>query len=111
MTAEDAPPVPTIPDDMRSITNQSSSHKRATSLQMQPFRVASQKKQEGAGSWFGAAAEGNMANVRTSDALMRVASPESRPGAPNLFHKLFIPEDARRIARGIANRREHDNDS
>ncbi|KAK6225002.1 hypothetical protein QIS74_03329 [Colletotrichum tabaci] len=81
MTAEDAPPVPTIPDDMRSITNQSSSHKRATSLQMQPFRVASQKKQEGAGSWFGAAAEGNMANVRTSDALMRVASPESRPGA------------------------------
>ncbi|GKT96182.1 LOW QUALITY PROTEIN: hypothetical protein Ct61P_14032 [Colletotrichum tofieldiae] len=65
---EDAPPVPTIPDDMRSITSQSSSHKRATSLQMQPFRVASQKKQEGAGSWFGAAAEGNLANVRKSDA-------------------------------------------
>ncbi|KAJ0163760.1 hypothetical protein CTA2_2455 [Colletotrichum tanaceti] len=81
MTPEDAPPVPTIPDDVRSIMSQSPSHKRATSLQMQPFRVASQKKQEGAGSWFGAAAEGNMANVRTSDALMRVASPESRPGA------------------------------
>ncbi|GKT69507.1 hypothetical protein ColTof4_01930 [Colletotrichum tofieldiae] len=81
MTPEDAPPVPTIPDDMRSITSQSSSHKRATSLQMQPFRVASQKKQEGAGSWFGAAAEGNLANVRKSDAPVRVASPESRPGA------------------------------
>ncbi|KAK1655902.1 hypothetical protein BDP81DRAFT_306329 [Colletotrichum phormii] len=79
--APDAPPVPNIPDDMRSITSQSSSHKRSTSLQMQPFRVASQKKQDGAGSWFGAAHEGNLANVRTSDAPMRVASPESRPGA------------------------------
>ncbi|GKT42448.1 uncharacterized protein ColSpa_02629 [Colletotrichum spaethianum] len=81
MTHEDAPPVPTIPDDMRSITSQSSSHKRATSLQMQPFRVASQKNKEGAGSWFGAAAEGNLANVRKSDAPVRVTSPESRPGA------------------------------
>ncbi|OHX00639.1 hypothetical protein CSPAE12_00670 [Colletotrichum incanum] len=81
MTPEDAPPVPTIPDDMRSITSQSSSHKRATSLQMQPFRVASQQKKKGAGSWFGAAAEGNLTNVRKSDAPMRVASPESRPGA------------------------------
>ncbi|KAK1477868.1 hypothetical protein CABS01_03170 [Colletotrichum abscissum] len=79
--AADAPPVPNIPDDVRSITSQSSSHKRSTSLQMQPFRVASQKKQDGAGSWFGAAHEGNLANVRTSDAPMRVASPESRPGA------------------------------
>ncbi|KAK1540040.1 uncharacterized protein CCOS01_01354 [Colletotrichum costaricense] len=79
--AADAPPVPNIPDDVRSITSQSSSHKRSTSLQMQPFRVASQKKQDGAGSWFGAAHEGNLANVRTSDAQMRVASPESRPGA------------------------------
>ncbi|KAJ0298074.1 hypothetical protein COL516b_010225 [Colletotrichum fioriniae] len=60
--AADAPPVPNIPDDVRSITNQSSSHKRSTSLQMQPFRVASQKKQDGAGSWFGAAHEGNLAN-------------------------------------------------
>ncbi|OHE96467.1 hypothetical protein CORC01_08230 [Colletotrichum orchidophilum] len=81
MAAADAPPVPTIPDDMRSITSQSSSHKRSTSLQMQPFRVASQKNKDGAGSWFGAAHEGNLANVRTSDAPMRVASPESRPGA------------------------------
>ncbi|KAL0779264.1 hypothetical protein CaCOL14_003748 [Colletotrichum acutatum] len=79
--AHDAPPVPNIPDDVRSITSQSSSHKRSTSLQMQPFRVASQKRQDAAGSWFGAAHEGNLANVRTSDAQMRVASPESRPGA------------------------------
>ncbi|KAK1976785.1 hypothetical protein LZ30DRAFT_692624 [Colletotrichum cereale] len=81
MTPVDAPPVPAIPDDMRSITSQSSSHKRATSLQMQPFRVASQKSKEGTGSWFGAAVEGNLANVRKSDHPMRVASPESRPGA------------------------------
>ncbi|KAJ0292004.1 hypothetical protein COL940_000303 [Colletotrichum noveboracense] len=77
--AEDAPPVPTIPDDMRS-NGGKSTHTRSTSLQMQPFRVASQKQKEG-GSWFGAATEGNLANVRTSDAPMRVASPESRPGA------------------------------
>ncbi|KAI8182302.1 hypothetical protein KHU50_002424 [Colletotrichum sp. SAR 10_65] len=77
--AEDAPPVPTIPDDMRS-NDGKSTHTRSTSLQMQPFRVASQKQKEG-GSWFGAATEGNLANVRTSDAPMRVASPESRPGA------------------------------
>ncbi|KAF9879437.1 hypothetical protein CkaCkLH20_02980 [Colletotrichum karsti] len=76
---EDAPPVPTIPDNMRS-NGGTTPHKRATSLQMQPFRVASQKTKEG-GSWFGAATEGNMANVRTSDVPMRVASPESRPGA------------------------------
>ncbi|KAK1957642.1 hypothetical protein LY78DRAFT_377326 [Colletotrichum sublineola] len=81
MTPIDAPPVPAIPDDMRSVTSQSSSHKRATSLQMQPFRVASQKNKEGAGSWFGAAVEGNLANVRRSDNPTRVASPESRPGA------------------------------
>lgn len=48
---------------------------------MQPFYVASQKTKEGVGSWFGAASEGNMANVRTSDISMRVASPESRLGA------------------------------
>ncbi|KAK2780515.1 hypothetical protein CKAH01_00459 [Colletotrichum kahawae] len=77
--AEDAPPVPTIPDDVRSNGGRSA-HTRSTSLQMQPFRVASQKQKEG-GSWFGAATEGNLANVRTSDAPMRVASPESRPGA------------------------------
>ncbi|KAK1993128.1 hypothetical protein LX36DRAFT_266123 [Colletotrichum falcatum] len=81
MPSNDAPPVPTIPDDMRSITSQSSSHKRAPSLQMQPFHVASQKNKEGAGSWFGAAVEGNLANVRRSDEPVRVASPKSRPGA------------------------------
>ncbi|KAK2064715.1 hypothetical protein LY76DRAFT_500888 [Colletotrichum caudatum] len=81
MTPVDAPPVPAIPDDVRSITSQSSSRNRATSLQMQPFRVASQKSKEGAGSWFGAAVEGNLANVRKSDEPIRVVSPESRPGA------------------------------
>ncbi|KAF6825674.1 hypothetical protein CMUS01_09727 [Colletotrichum musicola] len=81
---EDAPPVPTIPDDMRSNGGGGGggpAHARATSLQMQPFRVASQKTRDGAGSWFGAATEGDMANVRTSDAPLRVASPESRSGA------------------------------
>jgi len=81
MTPIDAPPVPAIPDDVRSITSQSSSHKTGTSLQMQPFRVASQKNKEGAGSWFGAAVEGNLANVRKSDDPIRVGSLESRPGA------------------------------
>ncbi|WDK17891.1 hypothetical protein CGRA01v4_09176 [Colletotrichum graminicola] len=81
MSPVDAPPVPAIPDDVRSITSQSSSHKRGTSLQMQPFRVASQKNKEGAGSWFGAAVEGNLANVRKSDDPIRVVSLESRPGA------------------------------
>ncbi|KAK2048670.1 hypothetical protein LZ31DRAFT_458379 [Colletotrichum somersetense] len=81
MTPVDAPPVPAIPDDVRSITSQSSSRNRTTSLQMQPFRVASQKSKEGAGSWFGAAVEGNLANVRKSDEQIRVVSPESRPGA------------------------------
>ncbi|KAK2032929.1 hypothetical protein LX32DRAFT_554559 [Colletotrichum zoysiae] len=81
MTPVDAPPVPAIPDDVRSITSQSSSRNRTTSMQMQPFRVASQKSKEGAGAWFGAAVEGNLANVRKSDEPIRVVSPESRPGA------------------------------
>ncbi|KAL0937596.1 uncharacterized protein CTRU02_207327 [Colletotrichum truncatum] len=78
--SEDAPPVPVIPDDVRS-NRGNSTHTKATKLQMQPFRVASQKAKEGAGSWFGAATEGNMANVRTSDAPMRATSPEFSPGA------------------------------
>ncbi|KAG7123184.1 hypothetical protein HYQ45_014043 [Verticillium longisporum] len=75
------PPVPAIPEDMRS-DNGRNTHKRATSLQTQPFRVASQKKQGGAGSWFGAATEGAAVNVRKSDALLSRTQPsESRPGA------------------------------
>ncbi|RBQ87099.1 hypothetical protein VDGD_00334 [Verticillium dahliae] len=75
------PPVPAIPEDMRS-DNGRNTHKRATSLQTQPFRVASQKKQGGAGSWFGAATEGPAVNVRKSDALLSRTQPsESRPGA------------------------------
>ncbi|TEA13453.1 hypothetical protein C8034_v004816 [Colletotrichum sidae] len=78
--AEDAPPVPTIPDNVRTKAGHPT-RGRPTSLQLQPFRVASQKQNDGAGSWFGAATEGDLTNVRTSDAPVHDIQPESRNGA------------------------------
>ncbi|TDZ60667.1 hypothetical protein CTRI78_v004816 [Colletotrichum trifolii] len=43
--AEDAPPVPTIPDNVRTKTGHPT-RGRPTSLQLQPFRVASQKQND-----------------------------------------------------------------
>ncbi|TDZ34213.1 hypothetical protein C8035_v009643 [Colletotrichum spinosum] len=78
--AEDAPPVPTIPDNVRTKAGHTT-RGRPTSLQLQPFRVASQKQNDGTGSWFGAATEGDLTNVRTSDAPVHDIQPESRNGA------------------------------
>lgn len=83
--SHDVPPVPSIPHGGQHKTEKtSSSHKRATSLQIQPFRTASQKMNDGQGSWFGAAAAGDPSNVRRSDAAMEPKnSSDLRPSSPS----------------------------
>jgi hypothetical protein len=72
---EEPPPVPSIPDSMRNDDGRATNSKPSVNLYTQPFRVASQKKKkDGSGSWFGAATEGDAANIRTSDAALRAAT-------------------------------------
>ncbi|KPM38795.1 hypothetical protein AK830_g7786 [Neonectria ditissima] len=84
--SHDVPPVPSLPNDEQYKTESTNRpHKRATSLQIQPFRTASQKMQDGQGSsWFGAAAAGDMSNIRHSDALFEPRhSSDLRPSSPS----------------------------
>ncbi|KAF4969533.1 hypothetical protein FSARC_3263 [Fusarium sarcochroum] len=82
----DVPPVPKIPqhEHIKSETK-SSTHKRATSLQTQPFQTASQKMKngQGQGSWFGAATPGDLSNVRRAAVADKRASEDLRPSSPN----------------------------
>ncbi|UZP37414.1 hypothetical protein NXS19_005230 [Fusarium pseudograminearum] len=63
--AQDVPPVPKIPqnEQVKSDTK-NPTRKRATSLQTQSFQTASQKMKNDQGTWFGAAAAGDMSNMR-----------------------------------------------
>ncbi|ROT34738.1 hypothetical protein SODALDRAFT_353713 [Sodiomyces alkalinus F11] len=95
--APDAPPVPSIPDNMRTASAAAGTRRKAPppNLHTQPFHVASQKSNNGeggatggggGGSWFGAASEGDLANVRRSNAALQQAqqqlpAAESRSGA------------------------------
>ncbi|KAH7175494.1 hypothetical protein EDB81DRAFT_634548 [Dactylonectria macrodidyma] len=83
--SHDVPPVPSIPKEGQFRTERAShTHKRATSLQTQPFRTASQKMADGRGSWFGAATPGNLSNVRRSDAAVEPRlSSDLRPSSPS----------------------------
>lgn len=94
--SHDVPPVPSIPHGGQYKTDKtSSSHKRATSLQIQPFRTASQKMNDGQGSWFGAAAAGDPSNVRRSDAAMepRISS-DLRPSSPSSSINFSYPRSS-----------------
>ena len=73
LSAQEAPPVPSLPRDVAT-----SQHRKANSLGMTstPFRVASQKLKDGQGSWFGAAAVGDVSSVRTSDSVMKTSEKE-----------------------------------
>ena len=75
-----APPVPQIPADVGQTVQ-----RKTSTVQTQSFKTASQKQREGKGSWFGAAAAGDLHNIRTSDAvLQRAYSPVSeRPLSPS----------------------------
>ncbi|KAF7546338.1 hypothetical protein G7Z17_g8515 [Cylindrodendrum hubeiense] len=70
--SHNVPPVPSIPNDGQFRSEKTNPHhKRATSLQTQPFRTASQKMNDGQGSsWFGAATAGDLSNMRHSDAAI-----------------------------------------
>ncbi|KAH7157484.1 hypothetical protein B0J13DRAFT_170966 [Dactylonectria estremocensis] len=83
--SHDVPPVPSIPNEGQFRTERAShAHKRATSLQTQPFRTASQKMNDGQGSWFGAATPGDLSNVRRSDAAVEPRlSSDLRPSSPS----------------------------
>ncbi|KAK7422319.1 hypothetical protein QQZ08_009541 [Neonectria magnoliae] len=82
----DVPPVPSLPNDEQyKAESTTRPHKRSTSLQIQPFRTASQMMQDGQGSsWFGAATAGDPSNVRHTDALFEPRhSSDLRPSSPS----------------------------
>ncbi|KAM0439746.1 hypothetical protein ACHAPT_000840 [Fusarium lateritium] len=83
-TTHDVPPVPKIPNHEHLKTeSKSTPHKRATSLQIQPFQTASQKHKDGQGSWFGAPTSGDMSNVRRAAVVDNRASADLRPSSPS----------------------------
>ncbi|KAM5346526.1 hypothetical protein ACJ41O_009531 [Fusarium nematophilum] len=83
-STQDVPPVPKIPNGQRPKTERKSPpHKRATSLQIQPFQTASQKMKDGQGSWFGAAAAGDMSNMRRAAVVDNGVSTDPRPSSPS----------------------------
>ncbi|KAM0561166.1 hypothetical protein ACHAPJ_003670 [Fusarium lateritium] len=80
----DVPPVPKIPQHEHIKSEaKSPAHKRATSLQTQPFQTASQKMKNGQGSWFGAATPGDLSNMRRAAVADKRASADLRPSSPN----------------------------
>ncbi|RGP77919.1 hypothetical protein FLONG3_3988 [Fusarium longipes] len=82
--SHDIPPVPKIPQNEHSKSDaKSPTHKRATSLQTQSFQTASQKMKNGQGTWFGAAAAGDLSNIRRSAVVDKRASADLRPSSPS----------------------------
>ncbi|UPK91449.1 hypothetical protein LCI18_002384 [Fusarium solani-melongenae] len=80
----DVPPVPKIPNHEHIKTeSKPTPHKRAMSLQVQPFQTASQKMKDGQGSWFGAPTSGDMSNVRRAAVADKRASVDLRPSSPS----------------------------
>ncbi|KAI8722268.1 hypothetical protein NCS52_00370300 [Fusarium sp. LHS14.1] len=80
----DVPPVPKLPNHEHLKTeSKSTSHKRAMSLQVQPFQTASQKMKDGQGSWFGSPTSGDMSNVRRAAVADKRASADLRPSSPS----------------------------
>lgn len=80
----DVPPVPSIPKQSYKTDTSGKPHKRATSLQTQPFRTASQRMEDGHAPWFGSPTAGDLSNVRRSDDVLR--SPpiyDPRPSSPS----------------------------
>ncbi|EEU47334.1 uncharacterized protein NECHADRAFT_35639 [Fusarium vanettenii 77-13-4] len=80
----DVPPVPKLPNhDHLKTESKPTSHKRAMSLQVQPFQTASQKMKDGQGSWFGAPTSGDISNVRRAAVADKRASADLRPSSPS----------------------------
>jgi serine/arginine repetitive matrix protein 2 len=65
-----APPVPAIPQSVNMQAAQARQKPKSLGIVTSPVRTASQKANKAGGSWFGAAKTGDLANVRTSDAVM-----------------------------------------
>jgi serine/arginine repetitive matrix protein 2 len=82
--SHDVPPVPKIPQNEQVRTDvKNPTRKRATSLQTQSFQTASQKMKNGQGTWFGAAAAGDMSNMRRANVVDKRASVDLRPSSPS----------------------------
>ncbi|WXC58907.1 hypothetical protein SNK03_004802 [Fusarium graminearum] len=82
--AQDVPPVPKIPQNEQVKSDaKNPTRKRATSLQTQSFQTASQKMKNGQGTWFGAAAAGDMSNMRRATVVDKRASVDLRPSSPS----------------------------
>ncbi|KAF7547362.1 hypothetical protein G7046_g9028 [Stylonectria norvegica] len=106
----DIPPVPTLPNKQHlKDETPSPAHKRTTSLQIQPFRTASQKQQDGrGGSWFGGAAAGDMSNVRHSDAVLEAPYySDLRPSSPTSSINFSYPRSLLESPNGGYSAGEH----
>ncbi|ROW13677.1 hypothetical protein VPNG_04557 [Cytospora leucostoma] len=84
---EPPPPVPAIPESVSMSVNMEAARKQGTKpkslgIMTTPVRTASQKAKDNTGPWFGAARQGDLSNIRTSDAIMSATSPPR----PNLVH-------------------------
>ncbi|KAI5464530.1 hypothetical protein BGZ63DRAFT_377941, partial [Mariannaea sp. PMI_226] len=82
----DVPPVPSLPrDEHHQSETTSSNHQRSSSLQIQPFRTASQKMKDGqgTGSWFGGAKTGDLSHVRRTDGLLDKRRSDERASSPS----------------------------
>ncbi|KAL1895047.1 hypothetical protein Sste5346_005468 [Sporothrix stenoceras] len=103
------PPVPIIPKHViesqpkqqqkQQVQQTEKQSRRATTLGLvqQPLKLASQKQKTGRSSWFGSAAVGDRASIRSSDTAMDIngnAQPE-RPGSRNSLHNFSYPSRQR----------------
>lgn len=65
------PPVPAIPASVNmEAAKKQGARPKSLGIVATPVRTASQKAKDAPGPWFGAAKQGDMSNVRTSDAIM-----------------------------------------
>ncbi|KUI54132.1 hypothetical protein VP1G_01523 [Cytospora mali] len=68
---EPPPPVPAIPASVNmEAAKKQGVRPKSLGIVSTPVRTASQKAKDKTGPWFGAAKQGDMSNVRTSDAMM-----------------------------------------
>ncbi|KUI69582.1 hypothetical protein VM1G_04888 [Cytospora mali] len=68
---EPPPPVPAIPASVNmEAAKKQGTRPKSLGIVSTPVRTASQKAKDKTGPWFGAAKQGDMSNVRTSDAIM-----------------------------------------
>lgn len=95
-SAEEPPPVPSIPDHAVPRTNgdgRNGNKRRAVSLNVQPLKLGSDMMKEGHTSWFGPPTIDPAARMRTSDAILH--NSDARPRSSGSSINFSYPGRAR----------------